>query len=58
MYFICLVSHKMDIWCVQVPGNDTPSLVIAFTMKSIINGQLVSKLHVIELGAQPGERSA
>ena len=35
-------------------GNDAPSLLIAFSTKTITAGQLTSKLHVIELGAQPG----
>lgn len=38
----------------QVPGNDSPSLLIAFSTKTINAGQLTSKLHIIELGAQPG----
>lgn len=38
----------------KVPGNETPSLLISFAMKSVVNGQLVSRLHIIELGAQPG----
>jgi hypothetical protein len=39
---------------IQVPGNEKPSLVIAFATKTLVGGQLVSKMHVIELGAQPG----
>ena len=39
----------------QVSGNDTPSLLIAFSTKTFAGGQLTSKLHVIELGAQQGE---
>lgn len=39
----------------QVSGNDTTSTLIAFATKSISGGQLTSKLHVIELGAQPGK---
>lgn len=38
----------------QVPGNDNPSTLISFATKSINAGQITSKLHVIELGAQPG----
>lgn len=30
------------------------SIVISFAQKTITNGVLTSKLHVIELGAQPG----
>lgn len=39
---------------IQVSGNDKPSLLIAFAIKTFVGGQLVSKMHVIELGAQPG----
>lgn len=38
----------------QVPGSDRTSLLIAFATKHMMGAQLVSKLHVIELGAQPG----
>lgn len=38
----------------QVPGNENPSVLISFATKSINAGQITSKLHVIELGAQPG----
>lgn len=54
------LCHFLDLmlmetlWWTQVVGNDSPSLLIAFSTKSISAGQLTSKLHVIELGAQPG----
>lgn len=38
----------------QVPGNENPSILISFATKSSNAGQITSKLHVIELGAQPG----
>lgn len=38
----------------QVPGNENPSVLISFATKTINAGQITSKLHVIELGAQPG----
>lgn len=38
----------------QVPGNDQPCILIAFTTKSFNAGQIISKLHVIELGSHPG----
>lgn len=38
----------------QVPGNDKDSILISFASKSSNAGQVTSKLHVIELGAQPG----
>ena len=39
---------------VQAPGSETSSIVISFAQKTYTNGVLNSKLHVIELGAQPG----
>lgn len=50
-----LEAHAAVFASFKVPGNDAPSLLIAFSTKSIVAGQLVSKLHVIELGAQPGK---
>lgn len=41
--------------CLQFAGRDAPSTVISFAQKSLKDGQVVSKLHVIELGAVPGE---
>lgn len=38
----------------QVLGNENPSTLICFASKSTNAGQITSKLHVIELGAQPG----
>lgn len=38
----------------QVPGSDRDSILISFATKSLNAGQVISKLHVIELGAQPG----
>jgi len=38
----------------QVPGNENPSVLISFASKTFNAGQVISKLHVIELGAQPG----
>jgi hypothetical protein len=39
----------------QVPGNENPSILISFATKTLNAGQITSKLHVIELGAQPGK---
>jgi clathrin heavy chain len=39
----------------QVPGNENPSVLISFATKTLNAGQITSKLHIIELGAQPGE---
>jgi clathrin heavy chain len=38
----------------QVTGNDKDSILICFASKTINAGQVTSKMHVIELGAQPG----
>lgn len=38
----------------QVVGNENPSTLICFASKTTNAGQITSKLHVIELGAQPG----
>ncbi|KAF9597990.1 hypothetical protein IFM89_023475, partial [Coptis chinensis] len=39
----------------SVPGNEDPSILICFASKSTNAGQVMSKLHVIELGSQPGK---
>lgn len=39
----------------QLPGNENPSILISFATKTLNAGQITSKLHVIELGAQPGK---
>lgn len=38
----------------QFTGRDTPSLVISFAQKTLKDGQIISKLHVIELGGAAG----
>ena len=43
---------------VQVPSRDRPSTVIAFAQKTFKDGNLTSKLHVIELGAPAGATMA
>ena len=43
----------------QFTGRDTASLVISFAQKTLKEGQIISKLHVIELGStarEPGGR--
>lgn len=47
----CLVSMCVML---QFAGRDAPSTVISFAQKSLKEGQVVSKLHVIELGSVPG----
>ncbi|CAI5943490.1 unnamed protein product, partial [Closterium sp. NIES-64] len=49
-----LEAHVAAFASVKMPGNDTPSLVIAFATKTITDGQRISKLHITELGDQPG----
>ena len=51
-----LEAHAAAFSRVMVPGNTEESIVIAFATKSLTGGQLNSKLHVIELGAQPGKQ--
>lgn len=43
------------VW-LQLPGREAASLVITFAQKTLKEGQVVSKLHVIELGGgAPGK---
>lgn len=49
-----LEAHAASFATVRVPGNVEASTVIAFASKTIADGQIVSKIHVIELGAQQG----
>ncbi|XP_078181065.1 clathrin heavy chain 2 isoform X2 [Carex rostrata] len=50
-----LEAHAATFSTFKVPGNDTPSTLICFASKTTNAGQITSKLHVIELGAQPGK---
>ena len=50
-----LEAHAAAMASYTMPGNSTPSQLISFASKSTTSGQLVSKLHIIELGAQPGQ---
>eukprot|EP00252_Welwitschia_mirabilis_P023463 TRINITY_DN662_c0_g1_i4.p1 TRINITY_DN662_c0_g1~~TRINITY_DN662_c0_g1_i4.p1 ORF type:complete len:1707 (+),score=385.71 TRINITY_DN662_c0_g1_i4:318-5438(+) len=50
-----LEAHAASFASFKVSGNDNPSILISFASKTISGGQLTSKLHVIELGAQPGK---
>eukprot|EP00246_Nothoceros_aenigmaticus_P001174 TRINITY_DN1157_c0_g1_i1.p1 TRINITY_DN1157_c0_g1~~TRINITY_DN1157_c0_g1_i1.p1 ORF type:complete len:1698 (-),score=398.34 TRINITY_DN1157_c0_g1_i1:654-5747(-) len=52
-----LESHAAAFASFKVPGNDTPSILISFATKNSNAGQITSKLHIIELGAQPGKPS-
>ncbi|KAJ6987336.1 clathrin heavy chain 1-like [Populus alba x Populus x berolinensis] len=52
-----LEAHAASFAQFKVPGNENPSTLISFATKSFNAGQVTSKLHVIELGAQPGKPS-
>ncbi|XP_039016474.1 clathrin heavy chain 1-like [Hibiscus syriacus] len=52
-----LEAHAASFAQFKVPGNENPSILISFATKSFNAGQIVSKLHIIELGAQPGRPS-
>ncbi|KAF9612812.1 hypothetical protein IFM89_004222 [Coptis chinensis] len=49
-------NKKCDVYQQEVPGNENPSTLICFSSKTSNVGQLTSKLHVIELGAQPANK--
>lgn len=51
-----LEAHAAAFTTLRLPGKPAPVPVIAFAQKTLANGQVVSKLHVIELG-QPGQTS-
>ncbi|KAF8402617.1 hypothetical protein HHK36_010706 [Tetracentron sinense] len=50
-----LEAHAASFASFKVPGNEIPSILICFASKTTNAGQITSKLHVIELGAQPGK---
>ncbi|KAL1533146.1 Clathrin heavy chain, variant 2 [Salvia divinorum] len=52
-----LEAHAASFASFKVAGNDKGSILISFASKSSNAGQVASKLHVIELGAQPGKPS-
>ncbi|KAJ8437950.1 hypothetical protein Cgig2_031466 [Carnegiea gigantea] len=52
-----LEAHAASFAQFKVPGNENPSTLICFATKTLNAGQVTSKLHVIELGAQPGKPS-
>ncbi|KAL0744142.1 hypothetical protein Bca4012_085655 [Brassica carinata] len=52
-----LEAHAASFAQFKVPGNENPSTLISFATKSFNAGQITSKLHVLELGAQPGKAS-
>ncbi|KAJ3703117.1 hypothetical protein LUZ61_006822 [Rhynchospora tenuis] len=50
-----LEAHAASFASFKVPGNENPSTLICFASKTFNAGQVTSKMHVIELGAQPGK---
>lgn len=46
-----LEAHAAAFSNVKFAGRDAPSLCIAFAQKTLKDGNIISKLHVIELGA-------
>ncbi|GLT54485.1 hypothetical protein SLA2020_276780 [Shorea laevis] len=52
-----LEAHAASFAQFKLPGNENPSILISFATKTLNAGQITSKLHVIELGAQPGKPS-
>ncbi|KAF1892552.1 hypothetical protein Lal_00011019 [Lupinus albus] len=52
-----LEAHAAAFAQFKVPGNENPSVLISFATKTLNAGQIISKLHVIEMGAQPGKPS-
>ncbi|KAI5422518.1 hypothetical protein KIW84_045818 [Lathyrus oleraceus] len=47
-----LEAHTAPFASFRVTGNDKDSILICFASKTINAGQVTSKMHVIELGAQ------
>ncbi|KAK4798250.1 hypothetical protein SAY86_030576 [Trapa natans] len=52
-----LEAHAAAFAPFKVPGNENPSTLISFATKTVNAGQVTSKLHIIELGAQSGKPS-
>ncbi|KAK6135795.1 hypothetical protein DH2020_030490 [Rehmannia glutinosa] len=52
-----LEAHAASFASFRIAGNDKDSILISFATKTSNAGQITSKLHVIELGAQPGKPS-
>ncbi|KAL5997908.1 Clathrin heavy chain 2, partial [Asimina triloba] len=50
-----LEAHAAAFALFKVAGNDKPSTLISFASKTLNDGQVISKLYVFELGAQPGK---
>ncbi|KAK8647486.1 hypothetical protein V6N13_121222 [Hibiscus sabdariffa] len=50
-----LEAHAASFAQFKVPGNENSSILISFATKTFNADQITSKLHVIELGAQPGK---
>ncbi|XP_077229616.1 clathrin heavy chain 1-like isoform X3 [Tasmannia lanceolata] len=50
-----LEAHAAAFAFFKVAGNENPSSLICFASKTMNAGQIICKLHFIELGAQPGK---
>ncbi|QHN96301.1 2,3-bisphosphoglycerate-dependent phosphoglycerate mutase [Arachis hypogaea] len=56
LFSYCLIRRCIvSFGCEAVSGNDNPSVLISSVSKTLNSGQILLKLHVIELGAQPAE---
>jgi clathrin heavy chain len=49
-----LEAHAASFATFKVPGDENSSTLICFASKATFAGQITSKLHVTQLGAQPG----
>ncbi|CAL9044685.1 unnamed protein product [Musa banksii] len=49
-----LEAHAASFASFKAAGKENPSTLVCFASKTTNAGQIASKLHVIELGAQPG----
>ncbi|CAL9160333.1 unnamed protein product [Musa hybrid cultivar] len=49
-----LEAHAASFASFKAAGKENPSTLVCFASKTTNAGQITSKLHVIELGAQPG----
>ncbi|KAL6838211.1 hypothetical protein ACP4OV_031973 [Aristida adscensionis] len=47
-------AHAASFATFKVVGNENPSTLVCFASNTTNAGQITSKLHIIELGAQPG----
>nr|GFD50350.1 clathrin heavy chain 1 [Tanacetum cinerariifolium] len=48
-----LKQHVASFASFKDPGSENPSFLISFATQNSNAGQVISKLHIIKLGAQP-----